>query len=89
MWIGMVIFDICAGRYNRIWDHANIAALCGLVAYLYHSLANYIQIIMDQFEMIDMDHQVFGAINKAFEDFAEDLKDLEDETKEPETPSES
>ena len=29
--------------------------------------------------MIDMDHQVFGALNKAFEDFAEDLKDLENE----------
>ena len=79
MWVGMAIFDICAGRYGRIGDHVNIAALCGLVAYLYHKAAYYIQIIMDQFEMIDMDHQVFGALNKAFEDFAEDLKDLENE----------
>ena len=75
MWIGMVIFDICIGRYNRIFDHVNIAALSGMVAYLYNKTAYFVQIIMDQFDLLDSDYQVIEAFGKGLEDFEESLKD--------------
>ena len=75
MWVGMIIFDICIGRYSRIFDHVSIAALCGLVAYLYHKTAYYVQIIIDQFDLLDMDHRVLEAFGKCIEDFKEDLND--------------
>lgn len=77
MWIGMVIFDICIGRYNRIFDHVNIAALCGLVAYLYHKVAYLVQIIMDQFDLLDSDYQVIEALGKSVEDLKESLNEGE------------
>lgn len=47
LWFVMVIFDICVGRYDRIWDHVTILSLCVLTAINYDKIAKRAQDIND------------------------------------------
>ena len=53
LWLGMIIFDICLGRYTRIWDHVNITLLCVLAAINYDKIAQRAQDINDLLRQLD------------------------------------
>ena len=53
LWLGMIIFDICLGRYTRISDHVTITSLCVLAAINYDNIAKRAQDINDLLRQLD------------------------------------
>lgn len=53
LWLGMIIFDICLGRYTRIWDHVTITSLCVLATINYDKIAKRAQDINDLLRQLD------------------------------------
>ena len=53
LWLGMIIFDICIGRYTRIWDHVTITSLCVLAAINYDKITKRAQDINDLLRQLD------------------------------------